>query len=97
MTARKLLVLLVVGVFCLSLAGAGIAAGMADEIKGAVTRIEGNKVTIKDGLGVEQTVEPKNPEALKDLKTGDRAAVKDGMLMKEGSAEPAAPAPGPKY
>jgi len=97
MMARKLLILLAVGVFFLSLAGPGIAAGMGDEVKGSVTKIEGNKVTIKDGMGVEQTVEPKNPEVLTTINVGDQAAVMDGMLMKVGGAEPSAPAPGPKY
>ena len=97
MMARKLLILLAVGVFFLSLAGPGIAAGMGGEVKGTVTKIEGNKVTIKDGMGVEQTVEPKNPEVLTTINVGDQAAVMDGMLMKVGGAEPSAPAPGPKY
>jgi len=97
MMARKLLILLAVGVFFLSLAGLGISAGMGDEVKGSVTKIEGNKVTIKDGMGVEQTVEPKNPEVLTTINVGDQAAVMDGMLMKVGGAEPSAPAPGPKY
>ncbi len=95
MMAKKLLILLAVGVFSLSLAGPGIAAGMGDEVKGTVTKIEGNTVTIKDGMGVEQTVEPRNPEALTTFHVGDPAAVMDGMLMKAGGAEPAAPAPAP--
>lgn len=97
MTARKLLILLAVGVFTLSLAGPAISAGMGDDIKGTVTSIEGSKVTIKDGMGVEQTVEPANPEALKGLKVGDQAVVKGGILTKEGGAEPPAPAPGSGY
>jgi hypothetical protein len=32
-----------------------------------------------------------------DLKVGDRAAVKDGILIKVGGAGPSTPAPGPKY
>lgn len=97
MMAKKLLILLAVGVFFLSLAGPGIAAGMGDEVKGTVTGIDGGKVTIKDFMGEEKTVEPKNPEALPNLKVGDQAAVKGGILTKEGGAEPSAPAPGPKY
>ncbi|MGE5664726.1 MAG: hypothetical protein ACM31I_10390 [Deltaproteobacteria bacterium] len=100
MTARKLLTLFTVAVFSifsLSLAAPAISAGMAGETKGTVTKIEGSKVTIKDAMGVEETVEPKNPEALKGLNVGDQAAVKDGMLTKGGGTEPAPPAPGPKY
>ena len=97
MTARKLLVLLAVGVFTLSLASPGVFAGMGADIKGTVTSIEGSKVTIKDGMGDEKTVEPANPEALSGLKVGDQAAVKDGVLTKEGGAEPSAPSPGSGY
>lgn len=97
MTARKLIILLAVGVFALSLAGPAFSAGMGADIKGTVTKIEGNQVTIKANTGDEKTVEPANPEALNGLKVGDQAAVKDGILMKEGGAEPSAPAPGPKY
>lgn len=100
MIARKLLSFFaaaIFSIFSLSLAGPAISAGMGGEIKGTVTNIEGSKVTIKDAMGVEETVEPKNPDALKSLKVGDQAAVKDGMLTKGGSAESPAPSPGPKY
>ncbi len=62
-----------------------------------VTRIEGSTVTIKDGMGVEQTVEPKNPEALTTIKVGDQAAVEHGVLTKGGGAEPSAPSRGGGY
>jgi hypothetical protein len=97
MVARKLIVIFVIAVFSLGLASPGISAGPEDEVKGTVTKIDGGKVSIKDILGVEKTVEPINPEALKDLKVGDRAAVKDGILTKVGGAGPSTPAPGPKY
>jgi hypothetical protein len=99
MTARKLLVYFLVAGFCLAHASPGISAGMGDEVKGTVTKIDGGAVSIKDSMGAEKTVVPKNPEALKNLKVGDRAAVKDGTLTKEGGAGPStpAPAPGPKY
>ena len=97
MTARKLLFLLAVGIFTLSLAGPAISAGMGDDIKGTITRIDGNQVTIKGNTGDEKTVEPANPEALGDLKVGDQAAVKDGILTKQGGGEPPAPSPGSGY
>ena len=98
MAARKLLVLLAVGAFLLSLASPGVFAGMgAHEIKGTVTRIEGKKVTIKDGMGMEKTVEPANPEALSGLKVGDEAAIKEGVLTKGGGAGPSAPSRGGGY
>lgn len=99
MRSQKLFVLLVVAVFSLVFASPGFSA--MDEVKGTVTKIEGNSVTIKDSLGGEKTVEPKNPEALSDLKVGDKAAIKDGILTKEGgmgaSTPGSSPAPGPKY
>lgn len=97
MVARNLFVLFVVTIFSLGLANADLSAGMGDEVKGTVTKIEGGKVTIKDFMGDEKTVEPKNPEALTNLKVGDKADVRDGILTKEGGAGPSAPSPGSKY
>ena len=97
MVARKLFVIFVIALFSLVLASPGISAGPEDEVKGTVTKIDGGKVSIKDILGVEKTVEPINPEALMDLKVGDRAAVKGGILTKVGGAGPSTPTPGPKY
>ncbi len=97
MTAKRIFMLIVVAVFFLGLASPVLSAGMGDEVKGTVTRIEGGKVSIKDMMGSEKTVEPKNPEALAGIKVGDQASVKDGILTKEGGAMPSAPSPGPKY
>jgi hypothetical protein len=96
MTAKKLFIYFVVAVFSLGLASPGLSGGMG-EAKGTVTKIEGNKVIIKDSMGMEKTIEPKNPEALKDLKVGDQASVKEGILTKEGGSGKSAPSPGPKY
>ena len=96
MVARNIFVLFVVAVFSLGLVSSGLSAGMG-EVKGTVTKIEGGKVSIKDTMGNEKTIEPKNPEALKDLKVGDQASVKDGKLTKVGGSGPSAPSPGPKY
>ena len=96
MLARKLFILLVVTVFCLSFASLGLSAGM-EELKGVVTKIEGSTVSIKDVLGNERTVEIKNPEALKGLKVGDQAKVTDGMVIKEGGNLPYVPSPDRKY
>ena len=99
MVARNLLVFFVVAMFSLGLASTGLSAGSGGEVKGTVTKIDGGKVSIKDLTGDEKTVEPKNPEALKDLRVGDEASVKDGILKKVGGAGPYAPAPspGPRY
>lgn len=97
MVARNLFVLFVVTIFSLDLASVGLSAGMGDAVKGTVTKIEGGKVTIKEFMGDEKTVEPKNPEALTNLKVGDKADVKDDILTKEGGAGPSAPSPCSKY
>jgi hypothetical protein len=97
MTARRIFLLLVFAVFSLCLASPGRSAGVGEEVRGTVTKIDGGNVSIKDIMGSEKTVEPKNPEALKDLKVGDRAMVKDGILTKEGGVGPSAPSPGPRY
>lgn len=95
--AGKLFMVLVVAVLSLNLASPGISAGMEADVKGTVTRIDGGKVSIKDFMGDERTVEPKNPEALTNLKVGDRAAVKDGILTKEGGGGSPASSPRPGY
>jgi hypothetical protein len=97
MTARRLFLFFMVAVFSLGLANLGLSAGMGEEVKGTVTKMDGVNVSIKDFMGNEKTIEPKNPEALTDLKVGDRASVKDGILIKEVGAGPSAPSPGPKY
>ena len=97
MKARKLLVYLVVALFSLDLASPVLSSGMGDEATGTVTRIDGGKVSIKDSMGGEKTIEPKNPEALTDLKVGDQASVKDGILKKTGGTGPSAPPRPPGY
>lgn len=92
MRAQKLFILLVAAVFSLVVASPALSA--MDEVKGTVTKIEGTSVTIKDTMGGEKTVEPKNPDALTDLKIGDKAAFKDGILTKEGGTGAGSPTPG---
>lgn len=95
MAARRLFMFIVVVLFSLGLASQALPSVVGEEVKGTVTKIDGENVSIKDFMGDEKTVRPKNPEALKDLKVGDRAMVKDGILEKEGGA--GAPSPGPRY
>ncbi|MGE5844600.1 MAG: hypothetical protein ACM32K_06835 [Syntrophaceae bacterium] len=97
MTARRIIMFSAVAAFALGLASPGLPAGLGEEVRGTVTKIDGGKVSIKDFMGSERTVEPKNPEALTDLKLGDRASVKEGILTKEGGSGPSAPSPGPTY
>ncbi|OGQ01091.1 MAG: hypothetical protein A2Z40_01585 [Deltaproteobacteria bacterium RBG_19FT_COMBO_60_16] len=94
---KKLFILLVVTVVSLGLTSLGISAGMGEEVNGTVTKIEGGKVTIKGAMGDEKTVEPKNPEALKEIKVGDQVSVKDGKLTKAGGSGSSAPSPEKKY
>jgi hypothetical protein len=97
MKIGTLFLLVFVAVISLSLATPVSSLGMGEELRGTVTKIEGQKVSIKDVVGGEKTVEPKNPEALNDLKVGDRAVVKDGILTKEGGTGAPAPSPPAKY
>ncbi len=95
MAARRLFMIFVVVLFSLSLASQALSSVVGEEVKGTVTKIDGEKINIKDFMGVEKTVSPKNPEEIKNLKLGDRVMVKDGILTKEGGA--GAPSPGPRY
>ena len=95
MAARRLFMFFLVALFSLGFASPGLSGVVGEEVKGTVTKIDGGKVSIKDFMGDEKTVEPKNPEALTGFKVGDRASVKEGILTKEGGAGPSAPSPGP--
>jgi hypothetical protein len=97
MAAKKIFMFFAVALFSLGLASSGFAVVVGEEVKGTVTKIDGGKVSIKDFMGDEKTVEPINPEALTNLKVGDRASVKEGILTIEGGAERSVPSPGPKY
>jgi outer membrane lipoprotein SlyB len=82
MKTKKFIVLLMAMVFTLGVVGLSFSA---QEIKGTVSKIEGNKLTILDDMGKEKTVKVKDLESLKDLKVGDRVLVKDGKVTKEGT------------
>ena len=97
MAAKKIFMFFMVALFSLGLASQGLAAVVGEEVKGTVTKIDGGKVSIKDFMGDEKTVEPINPEALTNLKVGDRASVKEGILTIEGGSGRSAPSPGPRY
>jgi len=86
---KKVLILLMVVAFTLSLASTCLSAGMGKEIKGSVSKMGDSKVTILDSMGNEKTVEVKNSAALLDLKVGDQVSVKDGILTKESSGSSA--------
>ncbi len=85
MKIKSLITVLVAAVFLLGLASLSLAAG--DEkmgVSGTVTKIEGNKVTVKDDMGKETIVEVKD---LKNTKVGDRVKIEDGVI-ENVAAEP---------
>ena len=83
MRIKRLVVLLMVAVFTLGVAGLSFSA---QEIKGTVSKIEGNKLTIVDAMGKEKaSVKVEDKESLKEIKVGDRVLVKDGKVTKEGT------------
>ena len=81
MMTKRLIVLLIVMAFALGVVGVSLSA--AQEIKGMVTKIEGDKITIQDAAGKQTTVSINDPRTLQDLKVGDTVSIKDGKLTKE--------------
>jgi len=82
MMIKKLIVLLMVTTFVLGVAGISFSA---QEVKGTVSKIEGNKLTLLDDMGKQITVQVKDQESLKEVKVGDRVSVKDGKVIKEST------------
>jgi len=82
MMIKKLIVLLMVTTFALAVAGISFSA---QEVKGTVSKIEGNKLTLLDDTGKQITVQVKDQESLKEVKVGDRVSVKDGKVIKEST------------
>lgn len=76
MIAKRILVLLVAVMFTLGVVGLVFAA---DPITGKITKIDGNKLTLKTS-DKEVTVDVKST---KDLKVGDTVVVKDGEAKKK--------------
>jgi outer membrane lipoprotein SlyB len=62
MMIKRLIVLLMVTTFALGVAGISFSA---QEVKGTVSKIEGNKLTILDDMGKQITVEVKDQESLR--------------------------------
>jgi len=74
MKARAIIAMLVAIVFTLGVVGLSFAA----EVKGTVTKVEGNKVTLNDDAGKETTVDVKDA---KGVKVGDKVTIKDGAIV----------------
>ena len=79
MNTKRLIVLLMAMVFTLGVVGLSFSA---QEIKGTVSKIEGNKLSILDETGKEKTVNVKDKESLKEIKVGDKVLLKDGKVIK---------------
>ena len=75
---KKIMTVLVVVVFALSVAGLSLAADM----KGTITKVEGGKITVKTADGKETT-----GTGDAGLKVGDKVTVKDGKVMKKKAVE----------
>ena len=77
MKLKAIIALMVALVFTCGVVGLSFAA----EVKGTVTKIDGQKITVKDAAGKESTTEVK--EVPKDLKVGDNVTIKDGAVTVE--------------
>ena len=84
MRTKKLIILLMAVVFTLGVAGLSFSA---QEIKGTVSKIEDDRLTIEDDMGKQTTMSVGDPMILKDLKVGDRVLVKDGKVTKEKTSK----------
>jgi outer membrane lipoprotein SlyB len=76
---KKIFVVLVAIVFTVAVAGISFAA----DVKGAISKIEGSKITVKAADGKEATVEGD----AKGFKVGDKVMVKDGKIIKKKAVE----------
>ena len=79
MMIKRLVVLLMVAVFTLGVVGLSCSS---QEIKGTISKIEGDTLGIVDDTGKEKTVNVKDLESLKGVTVGDRVLVKDGKVTK---------------
>ncbi len=77
MRQKSIIALIIALIFTFGIVSMAMASG---EVKGIITKIDGNKVTVKDDKGKETTVEVKDP---KGLKVGDKVSIKDGVVTKE--------------
>ena len=76
---KQIFVVLSAIVFTVAVAGISFAA----DVKGAISKIEGSKITVKAADGKEATVEGD----AKGFKVGDKVMVKDGKIIKKKAVE----------
>lgn len=80
MKMKSIITVLVVVAFLLSLSSLSLAAGAEKMgVKGTVTKIEGNKVTVQSDMGKETTVDVKD---VKDTVVGDKVKIEAGVIKK---------------
>jgi len=98
MIAKKWIAVLMVMLLPLGVAGISFAveeansvgctdvrmAGTSDqEVKGIISSIEGDKITVQDDSGESISVLIQDPKVLENLKVGDPVVVKDGKLIEQ--------------
>lgn len=71
MKTKRLMILLMVAVFTLGITGLALAA----DIKGTVSKIEGDRLILVDDTGKQMTVKVPDPQAIQGLKVGDKVVV----------------------
>lgn len=97
---RKMLIIMLVAAFSVSMPGLGISAGMGkegkghgdamgkDSYQGTVTKVEGDTVTLKGADCEERTVMATGEGTAPDIQVGDHVWVKDGRLSKADATTP---------
>ena len=79
MKMKTIITVLVAAAFLLSLASISLAGAEKMKVSGTVTKIEGNKVTVRDDMGKETTIDVKD---VKDTKVGDKVKIEEGIIKK---------------
>jgi outer membrane lipoprotein SlyB len=72
MKTKRMIMLLMVAVLTLGVMGLALAA---QEVKGTVANIEGDRLTLVDDAGKQITVKVPDPQTIAGLKVGDRVLV----------------------
>jgi hypothetical protein len=80
MVTKKLMILLAAAILSLGVVSTSFAA--QEEIKGLVTEIEVDKITVMNDRGQTITVMVEDPRSLRDLRVGDKVVVRDGKVTK---------------
>jgi len=60
-----------------------MADASGQEVKGTISMIQGDKITVEDDSGESISVLIQDPKILENLKVGDKVVVKDGKLIEQ--------------